>query len=131
MVLCQLGHLELAEGDVVRAREMFAESATIFQSIGNPMYLCWTLEGLAGVAAERHSWEQVARLCGSRGALRARIGSRVPPVYAEGYASMMQAVRSALGPASFARAYETGEKALLAETIAEALRDFDSGTNAR
>jgi|SRR5947209_7368987 len=123
MVLTQLGHVELAEGNVPRAHEMFAESATLFQSIGNPLYLSWTLEGLAGVAAAGERWQLAAQLCGARDALRARMGSSVPPAYASGYTRMLQAVHSALGIDGFTQAYERGEKAALDQLIAEVLRE--------
>ena len=124
-VLGLLGHLELAEGNVARACEVFAESARVLQAIGNPLFLPWTLEGLAGVAAAQQHWELAARLCGARDALRARIGSGVPPAYAAGYSRTVRAVRSALDADAFAQAYEKGEQFSLDETIAAALRAVD------
>jgi hypothetical protein len=38
MGLTMLGQVDLADGDHVRALERFAEAATLFQEIGNPMY---------------------------------------------------------------------------------------------
>lgn len=116
-----LGHVELAEGNVERADEMFAESADIFLSIGNPLYVAWALEGLAGVAGAREQWELAARLCGARDALRARIGSGVPPVYEAEYTRMVEAVRVALGEEAFEQVSKTGEEAPLEAIIAEAV----------
>jgi predicted ATPase/DNA-binding XRE family transcriptional regulator len=127
-VLSLLGHLELAEGNVARAREMFAQSAGVFQAIGNSLFLSWTLEGLAGVAAAQERWELAARLCGARDTLRARIGSGLPAAYIAGYSRTVQAVRCALDVDAFAQAYERGEQLSLEETIAAALRVVDGSS---
>ena len=81
-------------------------------------------EELFADAALQH-WELAARLCGARDALRARIGSGVPPAYAAGYSRTVRAVRSALDADAFARAYERGGQLSLDETIAAALRAVD------
>jgi predicted ATPase/transcriptional regulator with XRE-family HTH domain len=124
-ILSLLGHLELAEGNLARAREMFAESAVVFLSIGNHLFLAWTLEGLAGVAAAQQRWELAALLCGARDALRARVGFGMPPAYAAGYNRTVQAVRSALDADAFTQANEKGEQLSLDETIAAALGAVD------
>jgi len=57
-----------------RATARLAEGATLLQVIGNPFYLPWRLEGLAGVATVRGQWERAVWLCGARDALHGGLG---------------------------------------------------------
>ncbi|WP_327582237.1 helix-turn-helix domain-containing protein [Nonomuraea sp. NBC_00507] len=98
----QLGHAELALGRIGQAHALFAESAAVFQAIGNPIYLSWCLEGLAGVAADRGRHELAAQLCAAREALLDRLGSRMPPMHPAGHARTLDAIRAALGADSVA-----------------------------
>jgi hypothetical protein len=59
--LTQLGHAELAAGRIEAARILFTEGAEVFQAIGNPLYLTWCLEGLAGIAVADQRWELAAQ----------------------------------------------------------------------
>lgn len=109
IVLTLLGHVALAGGEPARAGGLLAESAALFQAIGNPLYLPWCLEGFAGVAAARGHVEEAARLFGARDALRARLGSGLPPANAAGYARAVATAHSTLGAAAFGAAYKQGQ----------------------
>ncbi|MDP4506983.1 ATP-binding protein [Nonomuraea turcica] len=98
----QLGHAELALGRIGQAHALFAESAAVFQAIGNPIYLSWCLEGLAGVAADRGRHDLAAQLCAAREALLDRLGSRMPPMHPAGHTHTLDAIRAALGADSVA-----------------------------
>ena len=121
MTLVILGQVELAAGDLACAAPLLVESATLFQAIGNPLYLSWSLEGLAGVATARGEWERAAQLCGARDALRERLGALLPPAHPDGYARTLAAVRAALGEAAFVAAHTIGAgqppDAIIAETM--------------
>ena len=78
MSLALLGHVELADGEIGRAAALLTESAELLRAIGNPLYLPWCLEGLAGVAAARGQWERAAQLCGARDAIRASRAAPLP-----------------------------------------------------
>jgi predicted ATPase/DNA-binding XRE family transcriptional regulator len=118
--LTLLGHVALAEGDPSQALTHLAESATLFQSIGNPLYLPWCLEGLAGVAAARGHWERAGRLCGARDALCAALGSGLPPAHPTAYARVLADSRAALGDGAFAAAHEAGQAPSPEQALAEA-----------
>jgi predicted ATPase/transcriptional regulator with XRE-family HTH domain len=120
LVLTFLGHVALSEGDSAEAHACLIESAGLFQEIGNPLYLPWCLEGLAGLAAEQGNWERAAGLHGARHCLRAALGSELPAANPASYASTLARSREALGGDAFARACESGDARPLAETLAEA-----------
>jgi len=118
MMLTMLGHVELAEGAVDRAQALLEEGGNLFQAIGNPLYLPWRLDGLAGVATARGQAERAAQLCGAGEALRTRLGSAVPPLHPVGYERALATARAALGDDVFAAAVATG-RALSVETVFE------------
>jgi predicted ATPase/transcriptional regulator with XRE-family HTH domain len=105
MSLMLLGHLRLAEGDPDRARAELIESAGLFASTGNMVYLPWCLEGLAEMAAAGGRFERAAEIAGGRDALRAQTGVLLPPVHPAGYEPMLAAVRDALGADGFTAAH--------------------------
>ncbi|MEQ0559776.1 tetratricopeptide repeat protein [Amycolatopsis sp. NEAU-NG30] len=92
MSTTQLGHVELASGRAERARELFTESRELFGRIGNPMYLSWCLEGLAGIALGDGDPSLAARLCGERDELLTRLDARLPPMNPAGYQAVLDAL---------------------------------------
>jgi predicted ATPase/transcriptional regulator with XRE-family HTH domain len=123
MMLAALGHVELVTGQVGRAQELFGESAGLFQAVGNPLYLPWCLEGMAGVAAASGHAQEAARLCGARDALRARMGSAVQILHPAAYERTLATSRTALGEEAFAAAYTAGQELSLEELIGGMSRD--------
>lgn len=83
------------------AQALLAGAASLFADTGNPMYVPWCLEGLAGVAAAREDPGRVAELDGARDALRAQIGVLLPPMHPAGYARTLAAARAGLTQAAF------------------------------
>lgn len=97
MSTTQLGHVELADGRIERARSLFAESRVLFGRIGNPMYLSWCLEGLAGIALADGDEGLVAELCAERDELLARLDARLPPMNPGGYRVVLDALADRAG----------------------------------
>ena len=122
MDLTLLGVVELADGRWQRARELLLEGARLFRDIGNPLFLSWSLEGLAGVASEAGHPDLVARLCGAREAHQRRVGSSLGPVYAAGYERTLAAARAAMGEVAFDRASKYGQQEPLEDLLAEVSR---------
>ena len=81
------------------------ESAGLFASTGNMVYLTWCLEGLAGVAAADLRFGRAAEIAGARDALRAQTGVLLPPVHPAGYEPMLALVRDRLGANGFTAAH--------------------------
>ena len=123
MSLTLLGHVDLAEGRHAAARERFAEAVTLFQAIGNLMYLPWCLEGLAGVAAARGRHQLAAELDGVREAAQAQLSMMIPPVHLYGYARTVASVRDALTQEAFHAARAVGHARPVEQIIAAALTD--------
>ena len=105
MSLMLLGHVNLADAQVSQARAVLTEAGSLFQEIGNMVYLPWCLEGVAGLAAAEGDYERAAELAGAREALREQIGVFLPPVYPAGYTRTLETARAALGPAAFGAAH--------------------------
>jgi hypothetical protein len=74
MAATQLGHVELAAEQPGAAQDLFTESSQVFDAIGNPLYVAWCLEGVAGVAAAEGRWAEAAEACAAREVLLAEIG---------------------------------------------------------
>ena len=119
MGLTSLGHVELTAGDAKRAYARFAEATPIFQAIGNPLYVPWVLEGLAGVAAARGAWDLTARLCGARDALHASLGLGMPPVNPAAYTRTVSTCRGALSEDAFVVAHAAGGLVSPEQALAE------------
>jgi hypothetical protein len=105
MSLMLLGHVNLADAQISQARAVLTEAGSLFQEIGNMVYLPWCLEGVAGLAAAEGDYERAAELAGARDALREQIGVFLPPVYPAGYTRTLETARAALGPAAFDAAH--------------------------
>ncbi|HEY3472669.1 MAG TPA: hypothetical protein VGL47_46560, partial [Amycolatopsis sp.] len=97
MSTTQLGHVELADGRIERARSLFAESRVLFGRIGNPMYLSWCLEGLAGIALADGDEGVVAEVCAERDELLARLDARLPPMNPGGSRVVLDALADRAG----------------------------------
>jgi predicted ATPase/DNA-binding XRE family transcriptional regulator len=119
MCLTSLGHVELAAGDVKQAYARFAEATPVFQAIGNPLYVPWVLEGLAGVAAARDAWDLAARLCGARDALHASLGLGMPPVNPAAYTRTVTRCRGTLSEDAFVVAHAAGGQMSPEQALAE------------
>lgn len=103
-----LGRVELADGNIDRAETLLTENVGLHEAIGNPLYVPWSLEGLAGVAAARGEWQRVAYLSGARDALRQRSGFPLSPLGRQAYTTTLEAARAALPDDGFRAAYDAG-----------------------
>lgn len=104
-----------------RAQQALAESAAVFQAIGNPLYLSWCLEGLAGVAAARGRCAIAARLCAARDALLTSLSATLPPAHPAGYRRTLAKIEHELGPGGVAAARESARGIPIDDLISAAL----------
>lgn len=86
-----LGHLALAGGDVDAARDFLAEGADAFEAVGNPLYVAWSLEGRAALAAHDGEWGEVDRLLAQRDQVKTDLTSQLPPFDVDALAAVMAA----------------------------------------
>src|SRR5271170_2160477 len=126
MSLMLLGHVNLAEGDDIRARAVLAEAGALFQATGNMVYLPWCLEGLASLAAVQGDYKRAAELAGARDALRDQIGVFLPPVHPAGYARVLEAARASLTPSAFDAAHARPAGQPPPQIVAAAMSGLDT-----
>ncbi|MDQ2742980.1 MAG: tetratricopeptide repeat protein [Chloroflexota bacterium] len=119
--LTLLGHVELASGNPRRAGALFAESMELHHSVGSMMYAPWCLEGVGEVAAAHGLWDQVARVCGARDALLARLDSSLPPTRPAAFEEAVSAARTAIGEEVFDREYAVGQHLLPERAVEQTL----------
>jgi hypothetical protein len=74
--MVQHGEVEVARAEDRQGHQPSEVPGHGGPAIGNPLYVPWCLEGLAGVAAARGEWPRAARLCGARDTLRKRSARR-------------------------------------------------------
>lgn len=125
MTLLNLALLSLEEdGEEVDARwvsSALGESLELANKIGNQVWLCSSLEGLA--AAERLLGNDAVAvlLFGAAAGLRESIGAPVAPEDQPRHEQILSSLRSALGPSSFDPAWEEGRAMALEQVVAIAL----------
>jgi predicted ATPase/class 3 adenylate cyclase len=119
-----LGNLGIAtrqEGDFPRAAGVHAEALEIAAEIGDQVGVAVGLEGVAAVAIAAGEPAGGARLLGAAEALRAALGSKIPPDDLPDYEQATAAARSQLGDAHFAETWQAGGALTSDEAIREAL----------
>lgn len=102
-----LGHIMRERGDLDRAEALLKEALSIVRAAVK-VGVAYTLEGLAGVEAERGRMHRAARLLGAAAAFRAATGVS-PRSYLAGHTEAdREAVRVALEEEAFAVEWEAG-----------------------
>ena len=122
VVLSNLGHLALRQGDGERSSALFGESLVLAWDLGASWTIAYDLEGLAGVAVQRDDIERAVRLWGAAEALRESIGAPLPPNLAPHHEALVAAARIQADGATWAAAWAAGRALSPEEAIAAALR---------
>jgi tetratricopeptide (TPR) repeat protein len=120
MTLALLGHVELRAGGLERAQDCLLGAAALHAELGNPLYVPWCLEGLAGVAAARGRFADAARLCGLCEAMRERGGRGLPMADPAGHQHTLVVARAGLGDADFRLEWQMGRGMAINDAIAGA-----------
>jgi hypothetical protein len=107
--LYDLGRAANLQHDVARARSRFADSLVLRQEFGDRRGIVECVEGLAGIAQAMGELEQAAELFGAASAARSALGVPLPPVDQPAIDEKVSSLRSALGEASFQRAWSLGQ----------------------
>ncbi len=104
-----LGELRVQEGDYEAAKPLFCESLQLRLAIRDRHGIADSLERLAWVAEHENKWKTAARLLGATEALRAFLGIRLGVTDEPIFTQHKQAVRTALGPETFAALWQEGQ----------------------
>jgi tetratricopeptide (TPR) repeat protein len=119
--LCSLGYLTYCDADHSSARAYYTDSLTLFRSIGNRLGIATVVESFASIAVKDNKSDRAALLWGAAEALRAKIGSPLPPYEREEYARDVAEARHALGDQAFLAAWEQGRNMTMEEAAELAL----------
>jgi len=120
-----LAGLALAQGDGERALTLYQESLGLAGARGSARSVAECLEGVAAAQA-RAAPVRAARLWGAAEALRAALGTALPPVDRAGYEHAVAAACAALaadspeGTRTFADAWAAGQTLSIEQAIVEA-----------
>jgi predicted ATPase/DNA-binding XRE family transcriptional regulator len=120
MTTVLMGHADLAMGKIESAHACFRESAAMLRAIGNPLYLSWCLEGLAGAAAARGRCQIAAQLCAARDALLASLSAVLPAAHLSGYRRTLDTIERELDASDAAAAREAARGVSLEALLAAA-----------
>jgi hypothetical protein len=121
--LGRLGRVARLAGDYAEARVLYVESLSTVKDLGDRNGLAGMLVELGGLAASEGQAARSARLFGAAAAVRAAIGSVMPPILRDQYERDMAAAQAALGEAAFEAAWAAGQALSLDMVVAEALTD--------
>jgi non-specific serine/threonine protein kinase len=119
----QLGHIIIQQGKPIETRDIFVETAQEFSRDGNPVGVCYSLEGMSAlfVAADRPV--VAARLIGWADTLRKKVNDLRPRLEQADVDKIITACVKKMGKAGFAKAHQEGRKMTLDEAVAYALQE--------
>lgn len=103
--------------DHQQASAVLRDGLKLFQDLGDRLGVAECLECLAGVSCLKGSYEDSAILLGAAYAIRAALGSPVPPSSRAEYESDKSATRKELGDGVFERLWDKGSSMTLEEVV--------------
>jgi non-specific serine/threonine protein kinase len=115
--LNNLGNVAWNQGVYGTAGALYVESLALWRELGNRQGIAASLEAFARLAGAEGQPERATRLWGAAEALRAAIGSPLPPSEREEYDRQVAAVREAMGKETFAPAWAQGRAMTLEQAI--------------
>jgi DNA-binding CsgD family transcriptional regulator len=122
VALHHAGRLARAEGDLDAAEALAHESLAVMMRFGDIAGPADVLEALGGIAAERESFREAARLLGAAGRVRDRAGYVRLPVLSADYDADLARARAGLADDEFEAAWAEGAAMSLEEAVAYAER---------
>ncbi len=127
--LLSFARIAASLGEIATAAASFQESLAIAQEIDVKALIASALEGIGALATAQGEPEWAARIWGTARALRAAIGSPLPPVYRASYEQALAASRTLLGEESFAATLAEGESMPLEQALDALLPLFSRLSN--
>ena len=128
--LQHLGHVALRRDEHAEARTLFAEALAAYRELGYGRGIALCLQGFAARAAADGQPQRAARLFAAAASLLRAEDTSVDPFdraeHVTGYDRDIASVRDALGDATFAAAWATGEALSPDEAVTLALSNDDA-----
>jgi non-specific serine/threonine protein kinase len=122
--MSHLGLVELRAGNIIGARQIFAESSQGFQKDRSKIGVVFTLEGMSSLFIVIGKARVAARLVGWADATRREIGDTRPRLEQVDIEKLIDACGAKMGKEEFSKAYEDGRKLTLDQAIAYALEEM-------
>ena len=114
----QLGYLALHEGNINKARNIFAETAQEFQKDEHAMGVVFSLEGMAGLYVAIDRPDIAARLIGWADRTRREMSETRARLEQEDVDKIIAACLAKMGEVAFTDAYDDGQEMKLDEAVA-------------
>jgi predicted ATPase/class 3 adenylate cyclase len=108
----------MQQGDLPKAKELFASSVQECQKANDEIGLLFTLEGLSSLQFKLEHFQTAARLFGWTDARRVEIGNQRPPVEQASIEKEQELLCSKLGDEAFKALYKEGTALTLDQAIA-------------
>jgi DNA-binding CsgD family transcriptional regulator/tetratricopeptide (TPR) repeat protein len=115
--LSALARVAARENDYAAARALYEESLVIAREAGSKWRIAPYLEGLASVLVAQEEFAQGTQLWGAAEAIRAALGTPLPPVERADYERAIAAARSHLGEKAFAASWVQGRTMTLDQVL--------------
>jgi tetratricopeptide (TPR) repeat protein len=118
-----MAYAVLRQGDLQKARALFADNIQSTQKANLTIALVYTVEELASLSVNQSQPERAARLFAWADAMRDQIGDHRPPLEQASVERDMEVVRSTLNEAEFEKRSTEGRAMMTEQAIALALAD--------
>ncbi len=116
-----MAYAVLRQGDIQKARTLFADNIQSTQKANLTIALVYTVEGLASLSVNQSQPERAARLFAWAGAMRDQIGDHRPPLEQASVERDLEVVHSTLNEAEFEKLSTEGRAMTTEQAIALAL----------
>jgi predicted ATPase/DNA-binding SARP family transcriptional activator/DNA-binding CsgD family transcriptional regulator len=116
-LLTSLGEISLRQGDSGTATAQVHESLVLYKELGDKAGIVACLEMLGHIALIQKQAERAVPLWSAAHAIRDSLGISLAPADQAAHEDGLSAARSALGPAAFTRAWDTGHAATLEQAM--------------
>jgi predicted ATPase/DNA-binding SARP family transcriptional activator len=126
--LCNLGTVALSMGDSERARGLLHETLGLAWKTHDEVHIAWSLLGLAQVLLASGRPARAAELLVQVEHQFRFLGSAFDAASHRRYEQAVATARVELGEEAFSAARDTGAALTLAQAVAEALGEYDTGT---
>lgn len=118
-----LGYLALREGNLTKAQDIFAKTASVFFNDRNEIGVVFNIEGIAGIYIATGKPKLAARLIGWSDSIRERINDTRPVIEQADVDKIIAACIAQIGEVAFSDAYEDGQKMTIDEAVALAMKE--------
>jgi len=120
-VRVQLAYINLHQGELAQAENLFQENLSLFKKFGNKFGVIYTIEGLASLAVVHSRFKHATQLLAWADAMRQKLSNFRPKIEQLGIDHDLTSIRAQLDEATLATAQAKGQAMSMDEAIAYAL----------